>query len=75
MGEFRLRAGVCGQLAPGVTAVSFRDGRLKGMDFGLHVRKPPVALSFPPREENFHLVTVGDHICFLLFVLLSNLMI
>lgn len=71
VGEFQLWAGVVSQLALHCT-VLFGNGRLEWVDIGPQVRKAPVALSFPPVEENFQFVVVNYHICFSLLLLLSN---
>lgn len=42
------------------------------MDVGIHVRKAPVALSFPPAEENFQFVAIGCHICFITYVVFQQ---
>lgn len=44
------------------------------MDIGPQVRKAPVALSFPPTEENVQFVAASYHIGFSLLLWLPNLM-
>ena len=72
MGAFR--TGVLGHAALRFTVVSCRDGRQKGMDIGPQVRKAPVALSFPPTEENVQFVAASYHICFSLLLWVPNFM-
>ena len=47
-----LGAGPRGHPALRFTAAACRDGRQEGMDVGPQIGKTPVALSFPPVEEN-----------------------
>ena len=44
------------------------------MDIGPQVRKAPVALSFPPTEENVQFVAASYHICFSLLLWVPNFM-